>query len=83
LNRLAATEGDMFWEIVLGMLGAIVLLVLLTFLLGALQRAFQRLFARRVGAEGARPEMIRVYARFAAVAVIALAAVFALLLRFA
>jgi hypothetical protein len=71
----------MFWEIVLGMLGAIVLLVLLTFLLGALQRGFQRLLERGSATGGSRPEMIRVYARFAAVAVIALVVAFALLLR--
>lgn len=71
----------MFWDILLGILGAIVLIVLLSFVMTGLTDFYQGLLANRLKGKMRRPELVPVYARFAAVATIALFLVVALLLR--
>jgi len=68
----------MLWEIVLGFIAAVILLVLLSVVLTALVQFYRNLFERRFG----RGDLTPVYARFAAVSTLALLAALVLLSRF-
>jgi hypothetical protein len=62
----------MLWDILLGMLAALVLLVLLSVVVTGLTDFYRSLLERRLGGTMRRPDLIPVLARFAAVATVAL-----------
>ena len=71
----------MWWDTLLGFVSAVFLLALVSILLTSLVGAYQTLFERRLKHKVQRPDLIPLYARFAAVATIAMLVVLALMSR--
>jgi uncharacterized BrkB/YihY/UPF0761 family membrane protein len=62
----------MLWEIVVGVFGAIALLVTASFLITGLTELYKRLLEKIVGGRWGDADLIAVFSRFAAVVTIAL-----------
>ena len=62
----------MLWDILIGFILAIVLLVLLSLSLTALSDFYRKLFAKHLGGKRSQPDLIPALSRFAAVMTIAL-----------
>lgn len=73
----------MVWDILLGALGAILLLALLSFTITGLADCYQHLFEKRLKDRISRPDLIPAFSRFAAVATVALFLALAIGLRMA
>ena len=73
----------MLWEILLGIHGAILLLVVLSFLVTGLTNFYQDLFEKLLRHKISRPDLLPTFSRFAAIATIAVVLGIALSLRIA
>lgn len=70
------------WDILVGVIGAILLLGLLSFVLTALVGCYQPLLERYLGPRMRRPDLIPALARFAAVATLTLLLAVLLIMHF-
>jgi len=68
----------MVWEVILGSLAAIGLIVLFAFAVTCLTRGYEKLLEQRWRGKLQRPELIPIYARFAAVVTLTLLLVLSL-----
>lgn len=71
----------MIWEILVGIVGAILLLVLLSFVMTSLTGFYQDLIERRFRDKISRPDLIPTISRFAAVVTISLLLIIFQILR--
>ena len=72
----------MFWDTLIGVVAAVALLVLVSFVLTSLVDFYQRFFGKHLKGKLRRPDLIPTYSRFTAVATIAVLVILALLARF-
>ena len=70
------------WDILIGIVGAILLLVLLSVVLTALVAFYQALLEKHLESRMRRPDLIPVLSRFAAVATLALLLAVLLIIHF-
>jgi hypothetical protein len=70
----------MLWDIILGSLAAILLIIILALVVTGLTNTYQKLFEQRRWGKLQRPDLIPDLARFAAVATIVLLLVLSLLI---
>jgi Trk-type K+ transport system membrane component len=71
----------MLWDILAGVLGAILLLVVFSLMLTGLSHFYQDLFNRHLRRRISRPDLIPVFSRFAAVTTLAIFLGLALIAR--